>query len=973
MVLDNVAVAARLGSVSMPPRRGFVGRASEVEALNRAVGRARGGVPGVVVIVGDAGAGKTTLVGEAAARTGARLLVGHCVRVGAHGLALAAIADMARQVGLSADRRLLERPEFDPLVRVAKTMNAPPADEAGFPALLTATLELVRALGGDDAVVVTFEDLHWADASTLDLFDCLARNLTDERAVVIGTYRGEAINQDPRLRQRFAELARVPSVTKMPLAGLSRDEIAAQVEALLHAAPSASLVDDITSRGLGNPLFTEELVAAHLNNEALPRLLTDLFTADVMAVSPVARAVLDALAAIARPSSHDLIVATVGGSEPAVEDGLREDLAAQLLTVDGDSHLYRFRHPLIGEVVYDAALPSERHRLHGAVARALSRPGSATVDNGELAVHLERAGDRGGAVAASLAAVDTLEQMAPAAALVHLERALALWEDGNQPPEEQLRRLWQAAELATATGDNPRATELARTALALGTPPRGAAWGNERLGRYLWGQGELEASAAAYQQAVSQLAPNDDSPDAAAVYAGLAQADLMLCRFDTAGTWSRRAIAIGEGQPGDRTSWVTATHLLALAHSQRGEHERAIQLCRAALANADRVAISVRLLAVVYLTMALMAAGRYDEALPPALDGAADAHRAGLEASYAAYLAGAAAESLVRLGRWQQADAVLRDVAGIAPIPIAVSRLRSAQALLAARRGEAARVLEFVDMAGGARVGPYHHRLARATAAEALLAAQRWSDAVESAREAAPGAAGPASRTRLAMVRTVAAVERELDARAHGAVTETGSLGDELTQFVADARSASEATAFEEAETAHASAALTQLRVGHPELWATAAAAWQRAGDPWNTAVAQMHEALAAAGTGAFARAEDALQAAYQSAVSLGAASLIDRVESVARGARLRVAPPAVSQLDDDAAPRLGLTPREAEVLGLVAGGLTNRQIGERLFVSEKTASVHVSNILRKLAVTSRVEAAAVAQRAGIGQHSGAR
>jgi DNA-binding NarL/FixJ family response regulator/tetratricopeptide (TPR) repeat protein len=967
-----LAGATEVGYVTMVARRRFVGRTVEVEALGQAVDRARRGMPGVVVVVGDAGAGKTTLVSEAAARTGARLLVGHCVRVGAHGLALAAVADLARQISLSADRGLLEGPEFEPLVRVAKTLNVP-ADDAGFPALLMAMLELLRVLGGDDALIVAFEDLHWADASTLDLFDFLARNVTGERVVLVGTYRGEAINRDPRLRQRFAELVRVPTVTKIQLVGLSRDEIAAQVDYLLQAVPSAGLLDDIASRGQGNPLFTEELVAAHLNDDALPRLLSDLFTAEVMAASPMARAVLDALATIARPASQDLIVATVNGAERAVEDGLRESLEAQLLTVDRDSHLYRFRHPLIGEVVYDAALPSERRRLHAAVARALTKWGSARVDSGELALHLERAGDHRGAVVASLAAVDALERMAPAAALVQLERAFALWQDTDRPVEDRLRRLWQAAELATAAGDNPRATELARIALALGTPPRGAAWGFERLGRYLWAQGELEASAAAYQQAVSQLAVGDDSPDAAAVYAGLAQADLMLCRFDTAGEWSRRAIAIAGGNAEDRTSWVTATHLLGLVHSQRGEHDRAIELCRVALAGADRVAVPVRLLAGVFLTLALMAAGRYDEALPPALDGAAEAHRAGLEASYAAYLAGAAAESLVRVGRWQQADAVLRDVAGIAPIPIALTRLSAAQALLAARRGAADRAGEFVDTAVAARVGPYHHRLARATGAEALLAAQRWTDAVDLAREAAPGGAGPASRTRLALVRTVAAVERELDARAHGAAAETGPLIDELTQLVADARPTNEATAFEQAESAHALAALTLLGVGDAELWGAAAAAWQRAGDPWNTAVTQMYEALAAAGAGAFAHAEDALRAAYQTAVSLGAASLVDRVESIARGARLRVGTPPVPEVGNDVAPRLGLTPREAEVLGLVAGGLTNREIGEKLFVSEKTASVHVSNILRKLGVTSRVEAAAVAQRASIGQQHGVR
>ena len=86
----------------------------------------------------------------------------------------------------------------------------------------------------------------------------------------------------------------------------------------------------------------------------------------------------------------------------------------------------------------------------------------------------------------------------------------------------------------------------------------------------------------------------------------------------------------------------------------------------------------------------------------------------------------------------------------------------------------------------------------------------------------------------------------------------------------------------------------------------------------------------------------------------------------MSRRTRLSVEAPVVTVLESAATDQLGLTPREAEVLSLVAAGQTNRQIGEALFVSEKTASVHVSNILRKLGVSSRVDAAAVAQRLGV-------
>ena len=116
---------------------------------------------------------------------------------------------------------------------------------------------------------------------------------------------------------------------------------------------------------------------------------------------------------------------------------------------------------------------------------------------------------------------------------------------------------------------------------------------------------------------------------------------------------------------------------------------------------------------------------------------------------------------------------------------------------------------------------------------------------------------------------------------------------------------------------------------------------------------------------GAAARAAEALRVAHETASRLGARPLLDDIDALSRRTRINV-DITVTVLDDNDVTRLGLTPREAEVLALVAAGHTNRQIGTELYVSEKTASVHVSNILRKLGVTTRVEAAAVAQRLGV-------
>jgi DNA-binding NarL/FixJ family response regulator len=163
-----------------------------------------------------------------------------------------------------------------------------------------------------------------------------------------------------------------------------------------------------------------------------------------------------------------------------------------------------------------------------------------------------------------------------------------------------------------------------------------------------------------------------------------------------------------------------------------------------------------------------------------------------------------------------------------------------------------------------------------------------------------------------------------------------------------------------------AHAVVTRLIAPDPDACARAAQVAERAGDPWTAATARLHEADAAAATGAAARAADALRAAHDTATRLGARPLLDDIAALSRRARISVEVAAAPTITVGGVERLGLTPREAEVLALVAAGRTNREIGTRLYVSEKTASVHVSNILRKLGVTTRVEAAAVAQRLGV-------
>jgi len=158
-----------------------------------------------------------------------------------------------------------------------------------------------------------------------------------------------------------------------------------------------------------------------------------------------------------------------------------------------------------------------------------------------------------------------------------------------------------------------------------------------------------------------------------------------------------------------------------------------------------------------------------------------------------------------------------------------------------------------------------------------------------------------------------------------------------------------------------------------PKLWHKAATRWDTLSFAYPAAYAHFREAEALlASHGSRPQAEQAMRAAHQTAVRLGAAPLRHETERLAQRGRLQLAEPAhgtpESKTPHSQAESLGLTPREAEVLALVAEGRTNRQIGQALFITEKTASLHVSHILAKLGVAGRGEAAAIAHRLGLDQ-----
>ncbi|MEO7398040.1 MAG: response regulator transcription factor, partial [Ilumatobacteraceae bacterium] len=530
-------------------------------------------------------------------------------------------------------------------------------------------------------------------------------------------------------------------------------------------------------------------------------------------------------------------------------------------------------------------------------------------------------------------------------------------------------RLWQAAEIATSTVGNPRAIELARAAFELGPPPLGAAWGHERLGRYLWASGRLDESRAEFTLAAELLA-DDEGPQTAVVFAGLAQAELMSGHYATAERWCMRVFDVVRTADDNPTAWAMARRVLGIVRSGQGDPDQAVELCRESCAAAGGA--QARAFAAVYLCVALIDAGEHKAAANTALDAVAEGQLTGLH-GFDCYFDSLAAEALTRLGRWSEAETVLARQPVAGTFPAGLLRLARAQAMLAARLGDTDRALGHLAAAHAQPVDGWHQTVLDATMADVHLALGNWDQAANAAERGWDSTATTSAlwAARFAMVIVAATVERTLDERARREPVDLATTISSLQARIRAARSFAERTPHgpqrdSAAHLAHAEASLTRLTVSDADGWAEAVTRWTDLNDRWATAMALLREADAAALAGAADRAASSLRRAHTIASDFGAAPLLAELDAVSRRTRISIEAPTRVTLDENSTQRLGLTPREAEVLTLVAAGRTNRQIGDELFVSVKTASVHVSNILRKLGVNSRVDAAAVAQRLGI-------
>lgn len=997
----TLAVPVRDHEPMPPSSRTLVGRDAELRELADAVGLGDPAPGGrVVLLSGDAGVGKTRLLlslRDRAFESGRRVIAGHCLDFGDSALSYLPFSEVLGRLAAEVPDVLAEVAERHPALRRLqpgrRTLDAEVpqgAESSGLDRgeLFAGVWALLERVAADTPLLLVVEDCHWADGSTRDLLSFLftraLMGAADADVAIVASYRSDDLHRRHPLRAQAAAWMRLHGVQRLHLERLDDASVRLLVGQLAPTPVPEAELARIVARAEGNAFFVEELVGTGLGEGAagIPEDLADVLLVRLDSLGDDARRVVRAASAAGRRVDDDTLRRVCELSDAQFESGVRAAVEHHVLVPDGGH--YAFRHALLGEAVYDDLLPGERTALHRTYVEALRTGAIGTA--AELARHARLAHDPDTALRASIrAGREALTVGGPDEAAQHLLGALDLLTDPrvDTTDVDVSKVVVQAGEALAASGHADRAVEVVGEQLQRLPDDAPPAW-RARM-TMSWAEAvfltEHDVDLRAVTAEALALVPEEVGGLRAKVLSGRARILAGLGDFEEAQTLGLEALALAERLDISDIASEAATTVSGLRNAPPQALRSALA---AAIERAERDgALHAELRGRFHLGRNHEDHGELEVALTHFEAAIARGRRAGVPwAPYAFESRWQAGWIQMVRGEWDAA-AVLLDASG-AP-KVAAAMLCSVQLLIDVERATSAGGV--ADVAGRARalrpIWTEEGAVAISSAAVEIHAAARLGDvdAVLEAYDAVVEVVGsmwsPWFSARLRLAATTLRALADLAPRLPAArresllarVADLRTDGDTVVERYKDPTGhwGPEGRAWE--ARLRAEALRAQWSLGDEVDLDALVAAWREALDACDafghvseTAACRLALAQVLHAGGDHDAARALAGQARAAAQRLGAVRLLvacDELVGTASASAVPAAPAA------PVAP-VALTQREREILDLVAQGRTNGEIGRRLFISTKTVSVHVSNILGKLGAAGRTEAAAIARRQGL-------
>lgn len=943
----------------------MIGREGDLRELRKVLAEASTGQPRAVIMAGEAGIGKTRLLREfiEEARPTARVLSGQCVDLGRVATPYAPITQLMRQLvaDVGSDETWeVAGPGWESLGMLLPEVAGTPVAEASENRLHEVIARLFEHFSREKPLIIVIEDLHWADDATLTVLRFLLRAVAEGSIMILMTYRSDDVHRGHPLRDFLSEVERGRRAQRITLSRLTRAQVAKQAKAILGRTPDFELIESVFERSEGVPFFVEELVGLDdtCDSSMLPDTLRDLLLARYERLDETTQYFLRVASAGGVVVSHSVLTAVYDRDPAEFESAARQAVLANVLQASDND--YTFRHALVREAIHSDLLPGERTRFHTRYAEALESHGVGLLT--EVAYHWDTANNPQQAFPAALAAMRSAMETYAYLTAAHMgERALEIWDHLDDAAEisglPKYRLMSSTAKAFNIAGEMERALATINLALAedeaQGTDLARLMASKARIIQQLAKPGSIPL----LEDALALVPPGVDERLRGSLINRLAARFMIEARLTEAIDAATEGLAIAQ-RIGNSAEASIASNLRGVTKTHTGDVRGGLEDLQRAetLAEGDTDAL---LRFRVNYSDSLHLMGRYAESVKVAEEGIDRARAIGVERTSGAILATNAVEPLFALGEWTRANALLQRLLDLAPpltfrvygfratvwstlwrgdIEMAERKFRHWKPhMVALAEVEVQTRLQYIGLA--AEIDLIRGDLGAAWAHVSYLV----SDSFRSL----PGYDLPIIVTAgriLAALRSDNVIDLDTDKAEH------------------QLREVLDADTFW--PTAHHWSALFDAEVGagtgsDPALWTKAidaAASLPAHIRPY----ARMRLGMAQVEAGDRTDAIESLKLAIASADELGAGLIVQQSEEFAARAGLSLAGKSGKRL---AANAVELTAREQQVLDLISRGLTNRQVGEELFISAKTASVHVSAILRKLGASSRTEAATMSTR----------